>query len=240
VDTGLFYATRQPQGHQWNPVYRHYVDRADDYVDTVFLKCDDDIVYLDLERLAEFICFRYDHPNYFLVSANVINNGTCAQVQQNIGMLPQALKLEIPPGGFGGSLWGSGSTAEAVHRHFLAAPAAFRVSGSQTFIPQERFSINCVAWLGADLPRFETRFVDDEHDLTVTLPRYHARQNAIYLPFLAVHLSFRPQDAAMNLPALLRAYQDLADDELNHRREMAVAKISSKHAHDVGPRPGGV
>jgi hypothetical protein len=228
LDTGLFYAARQPVGHQWNPIYQHYVDRADDYVDTVFLKCDDDIVYFDLDRLAEFIRFRCDNPNYFLVSANVINNGICAQVQQSLGMLPQALKLEIPPGGFGGSLWESGSTAEAVHRHFLAAPAAFKRSAPATFIPRQRFSINFVAWLGADLPCFDTRFADDEQDLTVTLPRYHGRRNAIYLPFLAAHLSFRPQDAAINLPALLGAYRDLADDELNHRREVPVANRTTR------------
>jgi len=213
LETGLFYARRQPQGHQWNPIYAHYVEQADDYTDTVFLKCDDDIVYFDLERLPEFIRFRTDHPEYLLTSANVINNGLCAQLQQNEGLLPSSLDLQIPPGGFGGSLWESGATAEAVHRHFLARPASFKRSAPEIFIPQERFSINFVSWLGADLPCFDTRFGDDEQDLTVTLPRYHGREGAVYLPFVAAHLSFRPQDGGMDLPGLLRDYWDLAEKE---------------------------
>jgi hypothetical protein len=230
LGAGLFYATRRPGGHQWNPVYQYYVDRADEYAGTIFLKCDDDIVYFDLDRLAEFIRFRYGHPDYFLISANVINNGVCAQVQKNLGMIPHELcDLEIPSGGFGGALWESGFAAEAVHRCFLAAPARFKVPDPGIFIPRERFSINFVGWLGADLSFFDTRFADDEQDLTVTLPRYLGRENSIYLPFLAAHLSFRPQDAAMDLPALLHAYQDLADAELIRWRALpgvGLAEIS--------------
>ena len=206
---GLFYPTFDNRFHPWNPVYHHYAALADDYAGTVFLKCDDDIVYLDVERLADFIRFRRQRPDYFLVSANVVNNGVCAHVQQRLGMLSKELgTLEMPPGGHRGSLWESGVKAEALHRCFLADPARFQRDGF--FIPQARFSINFVSWLGEDLPHFDTRFTDDELDLTVTVPQFLGRANAIYMPFVVSHLSFRPQDHEMDVAAVLDGYRVLA------------------------------
>lgn len=206
---GLFYPTFDNRFHPWNPVYHHYAARADDYTGTVFLKCDDDIVYLDVERLADFIRFRRQRPDYFLVSANVVNNGVCAHVQQQLGMLPEHFDtLEMPPGGFRGSLWESGIKAEALHRCFLTDPARFQHDG--LFVPETRFSINFVSWLGEDLPHFDTRFTDDELDLTVTVPRFLGRANAIYMPFVVSHLSFRPQDREMDVAAILNGYRSLA------------------------------
>ena len=207
-DIGLFYPTFDKRFHPWNPVYHHYAARADDYAGTVFLKCDDDIVYLDVERLADFIRFRRQGPDYFLVSANVVNNGVCAYVQQQLGMLPENFgTLEMPLGGHRGSLWESGIKAEALHRCFLANPTRFQQDGF--FIPKARFSINFVSWLGEDLPHLDTRFTDDELDLTVTVPQFLGRANAIYLPFVVSHLSFRPQDCEMDVAAILDEYRAL-------------------------------
>ena len=54
-----------------------------------FLKCDDDIVYLDIDKLGDFVEFRRTNPNYVVVSANVVNNGVCAYFQQEAGSLPE-------------------------------------------------------------------------------------------------------------------------------------------------------
>jgi hypothetical protein len=50
---------------------------------------DDDIVYADLEQLPAFLAFRIAHPEYFLVSANVVNNGVCGYFQQQHGAVPR-------------------------------------------------------------------------------------------------------------------------------------------------------
>lgn len=144
---GLFHPTFDNRFHPWNAVYHHYAARADDYAGMVFLKCDDDIVYLDTGRLAEFIRFRRQRPDYFMVSANVVNNGVCAHVQQQLGMLPEGFDmLEMPPGGHRGSLWESGSKAEALHRCFLADPSRFQQGGF--FIPRPgSASISCPGWV---------------------------------------------------------------------------------------------
>ena len=69
--------------------YDYYSRRLKRYSDTIFLKCDDDIVYLDIEKLSEFIEFRRANSNYFVISANVVNNGVCAYWQQQGGDLPR-------------------------------------------------------------------------------------------------------------------------------------------------------
>ncbi len=219
----LFEQSLPPNDAPWAAIYHHYVDRADDYADTVFLKCDDDIVYFDLDKLDEFIRFRRENPDYFLVSASVVNNGVCAYVQQRRGMIPESLiRLEMPPNGSRGTLWESGSAAEKVHSWFLADPSHFQTSTPDVVISEARLSINFVSWLGADLCHFDTRLADDEHELSLGLPRFLERQTVIYLPFVASHLSFREQDPQMDTAGLIEAYQHLADTALAIKRPIAA------------------
>jgi hypothetical protein len=219
----LFEPSLPPNDAPWAAIYHHYVDRSADYADTVFLKCDDDIVYFDLDKLDEFVRFRRNNPDYFLVSANVVNNGVCAYVQQRRGMIPESLiKLEMPPGGSRGALWESGSAAERVHSWFLVNPAHFHTANPEIFISEARLSINFVSWLGADLCHFDTRLADDEHELSLGLPRFLERKTAIYLPFVASHLSFREQDSQMDTAGLIEGYHHLADTVLAIKQPIAA------------------
>lgn len=77
--------------------YNYYAKRYEQYKDHVFLKCDDDIVYMDYKKLNGFIEFRQQQPQYFLVSANVLNNGYCAFLQQQAGYIPTNIgNFEMP------------------------------------------------------------------------------------------------------------------------------------------------
>jgi hypothetical protein len=88
--------------------YQYYGANRDRYGGDIFLKCDDDVVYMDLARLREFIEFRRRNPQFFLVSANVVNNGVCAYFQQMSGAVPQDFDaFEMPPGG----MWGESAAA---------------------------------------------------------------------------------------------------------------------------------
>src|SRR5262249_43372679 len=68
--------------------YDFYARRLKRFADSIFLKCDDDIVYMDVEKLSDFIEFRRTNPKYVVVSANVVNNGVCAHWQQVAGSIP--------------------------------------------------------------------------------------------------------------------------------------------------------
>lgn len=191
--------------------YQYYAANAARHRDDVFLKCDDDIVFFDLQRLAEFIAFRKAHPEYFLVSANVVNNGVCAHFQQQDGIIPADLmECELPAGGLCGSIWSEGAKAEALHDFFLTDPGAFLRSGSEPVVWNQRISINFIALLGRDLVHIPDIMADDEHDLCYGVRKRARKANCIYPGFVAAHLSFWRQDQDMQLGRLLEGYDALA------------------------------
>jgi len=206
----------------YNRAYQYYAADADAYRDDVILKCDDDIVYFDLDRLAEFVAFRRNNPQYFLVSANVINNGVCAHFQQAMGAIPvEMMVCELPPGGMCGSLWSDGLQAYALHRLFLLSPARFRRDDIAPIVWNERISINFIALLGRDLIHIPDISTDDEHDLCYGVRKRAKKQNCIYPQFLAAHLSFWKQDANVQIAEAIRAYEALAQTQCVRRAKSA-------------------
>lgn len=214
----------------YTSAYQYYGANQDRHRDDVFLKCDDDIVYFDLSRLGEFIDFRRRNTGYFLLSANVVNNGVCACFQQASGAIPAGFDIfETPAGGMRGSLWSSGAKAQRLHALFLQNPAAFREDARAPIPWRERISINFVSWLGADLAHIPDIMVDDEHDLCYGVRKRARKINAIYPRFVASHLSFSKQDAEMDVDQLLSAYRALADRELHAMPETA-SRASGREA----------
>jgi hypothetical protein len=192
--------------------YDYYAKRLQQFSDTIFLKCDDDIVYMDVGKLDGFIEFRRANPNYFVVSANVVNNGVCAFFQQSSGVIPLADgAFEMPPGGFCGSLWGEGKKAERLHRLFLDDPQRFAAAGDNPIVWNERISINFIAMLGSDLRLIPDLMRDDEHDLCYGVRKRARKVNGIDPRFVASHLSFWRQDADMDVAQILHGYETLAD-----------------------------
>jgi hypothetical protein len=207
----------------YNCAYQYYGANLDRYQNDIFLKCDDDVVFFDLDRLAEFVDFRRRNTGYFLLSANVVNNGVCAYFQQASGAIPAGFDVfEMPKGGMCGSLWGSGAKAQRLHELFLKNPAVFRDAARAPICWLERVSINFVSWLGADLMHIPDIMADDEHDLCYGVRKRARKVNAIYPRFLASHLSFWKQDADMDIERILAGYRALADRELHVVRRSRV------------------
>ncbi|MEZ2132289.1 MULTISPECIES: hypothetical protein [unclassified Sinorhizobium] len=190
--------------------YDFYARRLKIFSDSIFLKCDDDIVYMNLEKLSDFIEFRRTNPKYLVVSANVVNNGVCAHWQQVAGSIPERVgHFEYPPGGFGGSLWLSAERANELHDYFLQTDNKHLPLPSQVIEWTERQSINFIAWLGRDLVHMALPKGDDERALTVDLPMLLERPTAIYSDFTVSHLSFGPQEKGLALDRLIQAYDEL-------------------------------
>lgn len=196
---------------RYSPFFQYYGAHQEEYADTVFLKCDDDMLYFDLARLQQFIDFRAQHPEFFLLSANVINNGVCAYFQQVSGAIPRELmQIEHPKTGLAGPVWSSGEAAERIHRCFLGNPAAFSTVDPEVVVWNHRISVNFVSWLGRDIRHIPDRMIDDEHDMCYGVRKRTKKSNAIYMPFVAAHLSFGSQDATMDTGAIIAAYRDFA------------------------------
>jgi len=199
----------------WRNYYEYYTN--EEYENSTILKCDDDIVFIDLKKLPEFIEF-VKKNEYDLVSANVINNGVVAYFQQNVlpgNLIPKELMdLEYPqPNGFEGSLWRSGKKAEALHNHFISNPEKF-IDGKneENFWIKTRFSINFFGYKGKDWYRIHDSHGDDEHKLTVEFVRDRGFKNVLYTNFYVSHLNFGQQlSDGMNTDDLIQKYHGLYD-----------------------------
>lgn len=195
----------------WEEYYTYY--HEDKYNDDIFIKMDDDLVYLDLDNLVNFIKFRKDHPEFFLVSANVVNNGVCAYYQQNHKAIDRSM-MQFPYDTFKGKLWNSGLLAEKLHRYFIHNLECFKYDGYINLPLGDRISINCISWLGCDWKYMHQFNYYDEEQMSQQVPKKLNRSNAIFNRFLVSHLSFYSQDHQMDLKDLLGQYQTLKEYSL--------------------------
>jgi len=218
--------------------YHYYTQNSREYARATFLKCDDDIVFIDLETLKDFVSYRKTKRDFFLISANVINNGVCAHYQQALGNIPRdVLELELPRNGLFGSLWESAEKAETLHRYFVENHSRLLVNTSEHFLKRmgispivewnSRISINFISWLGEDLPHIPYVLLDDEHELCNEVRARTRKPNCIFLPFVVSHLSFYSQDKGMNINDVLSRYERLADGLLPPGQRLWVEPTAS-------------
>lgn len=195
----------------WKNYYEHYDHPR--YKDSVILKCDDDIVFIDLNKLPKFVNYirTADHD---LVFANTINNGVSAFYQQSrYDLIPKSLmELEYPNGGLEGSLWANGKKAEALHEYFIDNYKLFLEKDyNDDVIPiPTRFSINFFGYKGSKWEKIRNCFVDDETMLTVDFVRERGFQNVFYADMCVAHLSFYKQiETGIDLNKLWAKYREL-------------------------------
>jgi transcriptional regulator CtsR len=194
----------------WRNYYEFY-ERG--YENDIIMKCDDDIVFIDLFKLPNFIEFVRNN-DYDLVFANTINNGVSAFYQQDkYNLIPDTMKFEYPNGGFCGSLWESGKKAECLHNYFIENHEKFlNYDYKEEIIPiYTRFSINFFGYKGSQWHKISKCFTDDEHILTVDYVVNRGFQNVLYSDFYVSHLSFYKQNGSMNLEDLYAKYNQLYD-----------------------------
>lgn len=207
-----YFPNHFPGAHRFSSFYRFYGERSNTYQEDVFIKCDDDIVYIDLAQLLAYIEQRKKCKQFFLLSANVVNNGVCAYFQGHFGKLPTPFtNMKLHRSGFAGELWESGELANALHNYFLTDPSHF--SYAQTVIWNQRISINFISWMGGDAQYFPDLTTDDEPQLSTSIRKRAKKINAIYGPLVVSHLSFdiQSRQKEFRMQDLLERYWKLAE-----------------------------
>lgn len=215
----LSYNTTQNKGFyfmdtckkNWVNYYNYYNDKK--FENDIIIKCDDDIVFIDLYKLPKFIDF-IKNNDYDLVFANTINNGVSAYFQQNkYNLIPkEIMDLEYPHGGLCGSLWESGKKAEKLHDYFINNYKKFLdYEYNNEIIPiNTRFSINFFGYKGKNWYKIKDCRGDDEHNLTVAYVKNRQFNNILYSDFYVSHLSFYKQnETGINLNKLIDSYNEL-------------------------------
>ena len=196
----------------WKNYYNYYNDSK--FENDIIIKCDDDIVFIDLYKLPKFIDF-IKNNDHDLVFANTINNGVSAYFQQNkYNLIPKELMdLEYPTNGLCGSLWACGKKAETLHDFFIKNYDIFLdYQYNNEIIPiNTRFSINFFGYKGKNWYKLKDAYSgDDEYNLTVDYVKNRQFNNILYSDFYVSHLSFYKQnESGINLDKLIDSYDKL-------------------------------
>lgn len=196
----------------WNNFYNNY--SSSEYKDDIIIKCDDDIVFMDLNKLQEFIDYRRESDED-LIFANIINNGVSSYYQQNkYKLIPEDLiTLEYPPtSSFEDSLLNDSIKPELLHQYFTENYRSFiDYPYNKEIIPIHcRFSINFFSYKGKDWHKIENCGTNDEEDLTINYVLNKGFRNVLYTDFYVSHLSFWTQeDKGMNGDFICKVYDAL-------------------------------
>lgn len=171
----------------------------------IYVRMDDDIVFVDTGRFRDFINFRRENPHYFIVSANVINNGLLNFLHQGMGVLPTTkcnycYNSEVNVC--------STETVTTVHDTFLKKGVEPYLFPKWDLVRYEPFSINCFAVFGEDMARCK---VPEQGELYLSSqkPKELGRINSIFGGFVVSHFSFFTQKGRFDEGRILKGYKEL-------------------------------
>lgn len=178
-----------------------------------YLRLDDDVVYLEPGYIARTFAFRAQHPEYFLVFGNIINNAILAHLHQRFGHFQSARRVGYLCMDEVG--WKDGAFAEELHRAFLTTldgGTAERWHFDQWVLDRaEHVSINSICWRGVDFAAFQGSVgIAEEIWLTVQYPNYAQKVSVIFGGAVCAHFAFGPQRAHLDQTNLLARYAHYA------------------------------
>lgn len=191
--------------------YQYYSSQYNTYKNDVFIKCDDEVVYIELNKLKDFIKFVKTKPEYFIVSANIINDATFAYLQQKNGSIPTNIgRFEEPTIEGVSSLSEDGEKAEKLHQFFLDRNALSLPLEKKVTVLDTVYSTNFVAWRGEKLRyMFVPERSDDQVLLTKIIPQYLNKKTAIYSDLMVSRLASSEQEKTMDVEKIVAGYTQI-------------------------------
>lgn len=223
---GIFLRTKYTSRTFWSDYYEYYHFYALIHPNDIIIKCDDDIVFIDIMKLPYFLNVierQEDDSLAGVFFANIINNGVAAFFQQEKwNIIPRSIgDFELPEEGLCGSLWESSEKAIALHDHFLShwieiiRPPS-DVSKDVYYLPEylpidTRFSINFFGMKAKHWYKLKDAGVEDELVISRILPRLNVSRNYLISNFVVSHLAFGPQLKGIEKSTILDRYYELFD-----------------------------
>lgn len=200
--------------HLYSPDTIHHFYPLSCDPDTIYIRFDDDIVWMAPDAVRELVWFRLRHKAPFLIHANVVNNVICSHIHERmVAILPPVhigYEIGCP---IGHERW---DVAQHIHEMLLAA-----IKGDYL----ERFKFNawwlwgfepchtnCVSWFGGDMLAHGPVGVDEEFWLSHVAPEKTDRPNAICGTSLMSHFAYRTQVGENAQAGTLMNYRNLVKD----------------------------
>lgn len=194
--------------------YREMTDR-----DTVYLRLDDDVIYLHEQAVENLVRARLQMPAPTAVFPVIFNNAICSHFLQACGKIPMEWGAVAPycmdPMG-----WANGPFAVKLHELLLDHIEAGTVD--QLYLYQDfpiqpgtQFSVSCFASLGsmyAGLDQPGVLVPDEEESWhTIHRPLATGAPNILRGDAIVAHWSFFPQKPFLDTTTLLDRYREIAD-----------------------------
>lgn len=202
---------------------RFYPNTIDDK--TIYIRLDDDIVYIDDNFFTNLLDFRIDNPDYFLVMSNIWNNAILSWIHQQLGHIPPEPKIETA-WCMDAVAWRSGQFAVDIHNLLIE-----KIENGTThelyfdradLTDYKRFSISSFCFFGKDFKKFkgivgyrEGKLVyDEEVWLTEVYPILEDKLNTICGTAIVAHYSFFSQRPYLDKTDILEKYRKLGKQKL--------------------------
>jgi hypothetical protein len=181
---------RRPNGGRTiGPFWRYSADEG-----TIYVRLDDDIVWLEKDFFANLVAARVRHPDAFLVSAMVINNALCSYLLQFTGKLVLteylSARCKDPIS------WKSADFARALHLWAAGSIEAGEIPWRFGDYPVAltRLSINAICYFGKDVAPFADRIGPEEEEfVSCVLPTLLHKSNVITSDAWCAHFAYFPQ-----------------------------------------------
>ena len=181
---------------------------------TIYIRLDDDIVFIENNAIKNLLDFRIKNPNFFLVSPLVINNNICAKIMQDKKSIHLSQNLDF---NFRGKLWKQPKLAEEIHNAFFSD---FKNKNLKKYYFEKfelpcgkNFSINCICWFGKEFKKFNgivPRHPSEEDFLSNQKPLELQKPICIHGKSIMCHFSYYSQLNGLRNTGLLNEYKRIA------------------------------
>jgi hypothetical protein len=180
----------------WSNFYKNLMNMVNDQ--DVIIKCDDDILFIDIYSLKNAIEDRIRDKYSFIIHSNCINNGVCVYYQKHLyKKLEEQLSI-YPTGGIMGILFEKPEMGYVIHKEFCK-DILEDINNIKKYIIEDiyidtRISINFILINGEDVKYLKDITSDDEYMISSFIPEKLLRPNKIKGDLITSHLSYSIQE----------------------------------------------
>ena len=187
-----------------NAFYRTCIDD-----DTIYIRLDDDVIWVESGFFEKIVKFRVEHPEYLCVSPLVINNPKSTYILQVKGKLN--LKHYCHAETLQDVFWRSGQFAYELHswfiENYLRNEQYEKLYCGVVPIGVTRFSINSICWFGKDLKKINGIVEGDEEEfMSCVLPTKLSMPCCYYCDTMVAHFAFYTQRDMLDKMDILNQY----------------------------------
>jgi hypothetical protein len=188
--------------------------------DSVYLRLDDDIVFIKDKSIRKVFEYREGNTENFLVYGNIVNNSVLSHIHQGINVLPKThgevgLDACDPIGLYDDKF------AEFVHNNFFEKynNGLLEEYCFEPYVLKDYhlISIQVISWHGSAYKRFNGEIPPKTHEenyQSVDMPRREGKTNVVFGDSLFCHYSATVNRPHIETTNILSRYVELAKDYL--------------------------